>query len=84
VAWGHKKRLGAQQGSQSEQFKKAKAKKGRPKKAIPGGIGLDGRCQTCGGTDGRHGTVRVSRAVMNPDRTRSGQYKIVNERCPHG
>lgn len=74
MPWGHRRRKGAQEGSQSGQFdRQPKGKRGRPKKVQA--VTVDGRCGYCGGVEGRHNQVRVSRRQPN------GTYKIVFERC---
>lgn len=74
MGWGHKNRKGAREGSKSDQFR------GRGKKG--GGVTHDGRCATCGGNDGRHNQVRVSRTTYDKHRVPNG-HKIVFERCPN-
>jgi hypothetical protein len=74
MAWGHKNRKGARQGSKSEQFKKGRR----------GGQTIDGRCATCGGVEGRHNMIRRSQPVYDKNRAPTGRYKIVTERCPNG
>lgn len=81
MAWGNKKRLGAKQGSQSEQFRDDKKKGKKGKKGAGGGVTHDGRCAECGGVEGRHNQIRRSQPIYNDSRQPTGRYKIVHERC---
>lgn len=70
MAWGDKRRKGAREGSKSPQFRKDK------------GQTIDGRCSSCGGVEGRHNQIPVSRPVRDARGVRTGTYKTVSERCP--